>query len=220
MELRIIYEDKFIIVLHKPAGIATQTKKVGEQDLFSMVKNHLSGGYVGLINRLDQPVEGIVLMAKSSGMAAKLNKQLTDDAIEKYYRATSYISNHNSGVMTDSYVRLTNYMYVDRHTNLSRLCDKSYSIAKEALLDYKMTDIRMERDYSIADLDIRLITGRHHQIRLQLSGAGMPILGDLKYGSEESMAYSASHGIHRIQLCAYKLKFSHPATDMDMLFTI
>ena len=139
---------------------------------------------------------------------------LTDDAIEKYYRATSYISNHNSGVMTDSYVRLTNYMYVDRHTNLSRLCDKSYSIAKEALLDY------MERDYSIADLDIRLITGRHHQIRLQLSGAGMPILGDLKYGSEESMAYSASHGIHRIQLCAYKLKFSHPATDMDMLFTI
>lgn len=220
MELRIIYEDKSIIVLHKPAGIATQTKRLGEQDMFSLVKNHLDGGYVGLINRLDQPVEGIVLMAKSSGMAAKLSKQLTDGDIEKYYRAVSYIDNSDIGVATDSYVRLSGYMYVDKHTNLSRLCDRSYSIAKLAELDYKMTDIRMERDYSIADLDIRLLTGRHHQIRLQLSGAGMPILGDYKYGSTQSMAYSTAHGIGTVKLCAYKLKFSHPATDMDMLFTI
>lgn len=219
-KLRIIYEDKYIIVLHKPAGVATQTKNVAEQDLCSYVKNYLNGGYVGLINRLDRQVEGLVLMAKSSSMAAILNRELTEHKMEKSYRAKVYIDNKNSNVITDSYVRLSDYMEVDKTKNMSRICDKTVVGGKKGELEYKMTDIDTEDEYYIADVDIHLFTGRHHQIRLQLSNIGMPILGDLKYGSDESVAYSKEHNITDIQLCAYRLKLIHPSNGVELTFAI
>ncbi len=218
--LRIIYEDKYIIVLHKPAGVATQTKNVAESDLCSYVKNYLNGGYVGLINRLDRQVEGLVLMAKSSSMAAILNRELTERKMEKSYRARVYIDNANSNVITDSYVRLSDYIEVDKTKNMSRICDKTVVGGKKGELEYKMTDIETEDEYYIADVDIRLLTGRHHQIRLQLSNIGMPILGDLKYGSDKSVKYSKVHGMTDIQLCAYKLKFIHPSNGVELTFAI
>jgi 23S rRNA pseudouridine1911/1915/1917 synthase len=218
--LRIIYEDKYIIVLHKPAGVATQTKNVAESDLCSYVKNYLNGGYVGLINRLDRQVEGLVLMAKSSSMAAILNRELTEHKMEKSYRARVYIDNANSNVITDSYVRLSDYIEVDKTKNMSRICDKTVVGGKKGELEYKMTDIETEDEYYIADVDIRLLTGRHHQIRLQLSNIGMPILGDLKYGSDKSVKYSKVHGMTDIQLCAYKLKFIHPSNGVELTFAI
>ncbi|MCR4755327.1 MAG: RNA pseudouridine synthase [Lachnospiraceae bacterium] len=218
--LRIIYEDKYIIVLHKPAGVATQTKNVAESDLCSYVKNYLNGGYVGLINRLDRQVEGLVLMAKSSSMAAILNRELTEHKMEKSYRARVYIDNANSNVITDSYVRLSDYIEVDKTKNMSRICDKTVFGGKKGELEYKMTDIETEDEYYIADVDIRLLTGRHHQIRLQLSNIGMPILGDLKYGSDKSVKYSKVHGMTDIQLCAYKLKFIHPSNGVELTFAI
>ncbi len=96
-KLRIIYEDKYILVMHKAAGVATQTKKLSEMDVLSYVKNYLDGGYVGIINRLDRQVEGLVLLAKSSGMAAKLTEQLNQHKIEKNYFARVYIDKSNSG---------------------------------------------------------------------------------------------------------------------------
>lgn len=219
-KLRIIYEDKYIIVLHKPAGVATQTKNVAEQDLCSYVKNYLNGGYVGLINRLDRQVEGLVLMAKSSSMAAILSRELTEHKMEKSYRAKVYIDNKNSNVITDSYVRLSDYMEVDKTKNMSRICDKTVVGGKKGELEYKMTDIDTEDEYYIADVDIHLFTGRHHQIRLQLSNIGMPILGDLKYGSDESVAYSKEHNITDIQLCAYRLKLIHPSNGVELTFAI
>ena len=219
-KLRIIYEDKYIIVLHKPAGVATQTKNVAEPDLCSYVKNYLNGGYVGLINRLDRGVEGLVLMAKSSSMAAILNRELTEHKMEKSYRAKVYIDNKNSNVITDSYVRLSDYMEVDKTKNMSRICDKTVVGAKKGELEYKMTDIKTEDEYYIADVDIHLLTGRHHQIRLQLSNIGMPILGDLKYGSDKSIKYSKVNGMTTIDLCAYKLKFIHPSNGVELTFAI
>ena len=219
-KLRIIYEDKYIIVLHKPAGVATQTKNVAEPDLCSYVKNYLNGGYVGLINRLDRGVEGLVLMAKSSSMAAILNRELTEHKMEKSYRAKVYIDNKNSNVITDSYVRLSDYMEVDKTKNMSRICDKTVVGAKKGELEYKMTDIKTEDEYYIADVDIHLFTGRHHQIRLQLSNIGMPILGDLKYGSDKSIKYSKVNGMTTIDLCAYKLKFIHPSNGVELTFAI
>ncbi len=219
-KLRIIYEDKYIIVLHKAAGIPTQTKNVTEPDLCSYVKNYLSGGYVGLINRLDRQVEGLVLMAKSSGMAAILNRQLIEHKMEKSYRAKVYIDSRHNSVITDSYVRLSDYISFDKLKNLSTICDKTVVDAKIGELEYKMTDVQLEEDYSIADVDIHLFTGRHHQIRLQLSNAGMPILGDLKYGTKDSITYSKVHGYSTIDLCAYKLKFIHPSNGVELTFAI
>ncbi len=219
-KLRIIYEDKSIIVLHKPAGVPTQTKNLSEPDLVSYVKNYLSGGYVGLINRLDRQVEGLVLMAKSSSMAAILNAQLADHKMEKSYRARVYVAPASNNRISDSYVRLTDYIDFDKLKNLSRICDKTVVGAKVAELEYKMTDVVMEEGYSIADVDIHLFTGRHHQIRLQLSNIGLPILGDLKYGSEDSVKYSKVHGITTVDLCAYKLRFVHPGNGVELTFAI
>ncbi len=219
-KLRIIYEDKYIIILHKPAGVATQTKNVGEPDMCSYVKNYLNGGYVGLINRLDRQVEGLVLMAKSSGMAAILNRQLIEHKMEKSYRAKVYIDSKDNTVITDSYVRLSDHISFDKIKNLSTICDKTVVDAKIGELEYKMTDVKIEENYSIADVDIHLFTGRHHQIRLQLSNIGMPILGDLKYGTPDSIAYSKVHGYRSIDLCAYKLKFIHPSNGVELTFAI
>ncbi len=224
MNLNIIYEDKHVIVLHKPPGLATQTKKVGEQDLYNMVKNYLSGGYVGIINRLDQQVDGIVLMAKNSSSAARLTEQMVERKIEKNYRARVYIRANDTSVISDSYVRLTDYVIVDRDTNLSRISNKTVTGSKLAELEYKLVELILpdenDADYMIGILDILLHTGRHHQIRLQLSNAGIPILGDLKYGSEESIAYSKKEGIEAIELTAYRLKFIHPSKNVEMTFTI
>ncbi len=219
-KLRIIYEDKYILVMHKAAGVATQTKKLSEMDVLSYVKNYLDGGYVGIINRLDRQVEGLVLLAKSSGMAAKLTEQLNQHKIEKNYCARVYIDKSNSGVLSDSFVTLEDYIFTDKLSNTSRICDATVNDAKLARLEYKMTDMDIKDGFDIADLDIRLITGRHHQIRVQLSHAGMPILGDMKYGSEASVKYSEDNDISVINLKAYRLKFVHPATGVDMTFTI
>lgn len=219
-KLRIIYEDKYMIVLHKPAGVPTQTKNLSEPDLVSFVKNYLSGGYVGLINRLDRQVEGLVLMAKTSSCAAILSRELEERKMEKSYRARVYITDDHNNRISDSYVRLTDYIDFDKVRNMSRICDKTVVGAKLSELEYKMTDVQMEEGYSIADVDIHLFTGRHHQIRLQLSHIGLPILGDLKYGSEESITYSRINGMTTIDLCAYKLKLIHPGNGVEMTFAI
>ena len=214
--LNIIYEDEHIIVLHKPSGIATQTDRVTEPDLYSMVCNHLKGAYVGIINRLDQPVEGIVLMAKTKTAAANLSKQLKDNTIEKYYRASVYLGTGSTPSVSEDFVRLSDHIVFDRKNNMSRICDQSQKDAKYAELEYRIIKVSSVS----ADLDIKLITGRHHQIRVQLSGAGMPILGDTKYGTKESISYSRDNGYRSIALCAYRLKIFHPADGSERFFEI
>lgn len=219
----ILFEDEHIIVLHKPAGIATQTMRVSEQDLYNQVKNHLNGGYVGIINRLDQPVEGIVLMAKDKNSASALSKQLTGDIMEKRYRATVYLTDKKAPCDSDTSVRLTDHMIHDKKSNTSRICGSEEPEAKLAELEYRLLtgpDTEESSSGRVCKLDIRLITGRHHQIRLQLSNVGMPILGDTKYGTPESVAYSREHGIRTVMLCAYSLKFRHPISNKMMCITI
>jgi len=238
--IKIIYEDKYIIAVHKPAGLATQTKKLGEKDLFSQVKNYLNGAYVGIINRLDQPVEGIVLMAKDSQSAALLSEQIQNGKTDKYYKALVYITNtideeatisnstNNNLVIGKGPVLLTDYMKKDPASNLSQICDPADPDAKEARLEYTVVDITQNANTSTrsstrattATLDIHLLTGRHHQIRLQLSNAGMPILGDSKYGSTESRIYSRENRIRTVQLCAYKYAFTHPKTHERVELTL
>lgn len=206
--MKIVYEDEDQIVIHKPAGLATQTARLGEKDLVSEVKNYLAaknGGripYVALINRLDQPVEGLVLFAKNEKSAAALSSQLQDGSMEKLYYAVI------CGHMDQPKAKLVNYLEKDTRSNLTRVVLETSVGGKEATLFYevKATFGKMQL------LQIQLLTGRHHQIRVQLSHRGHPLIGDNKYGTAESIALSRELNARVPALCAFGLKWKHPVT--------
>lgn len=207
MGLSIVKENDNYIVIHKPSGIATQTARMGEKDLVSEVKNHLAKNgtknpYLAVINRLDQPVEGLVLFAKNDKTAAALSKQLTESQINKYYYATVW------GHMPEKEGELEDYLLKDGKTNTSRVVSKGTSNAKCAKLKYQVIGQNDKTDI----LKIHLLTGRHHQIRVQLANSGHPILGDTKYGTPESKEYSKQKAINKLCLKAYSLEFNHPVT--------
>ena len=205
----ILYEDKDILVCHKPAGLAVQNARVGSMDMESLLKNYIAQKvpgkmpYLGIIHRLDQPVEGIVVFAKTLQAAKELNRQLQAGGFGKYYQAVL------CKVPEKAQGQLTDYLVKDGRTNLSKICRKSDAGAKEARLSYKIQG-EAERK---ALANIHLDTGRHHQIRVQMSGMGCPILGDVKYGGEEK-----ARG--QIALCASSLTFVHPKTKKQMQFEI
>ena len=153
-----------------------------------------------VINRLDQPVEGLVLFAKNKKAAAGLTRQLTEGKIEKIYRAEI------TGQIPKDEDILTDYLLKDGRTNTSRVVAQGTPKSKQAVLSYKKL--------SDSDLEIRLMTGRHHQIRVQLSNAGMPIKGDRKYGRPDP----DYHG--RLMLTACRLSFIHPGTGKLMELSI
>ena len=211
--MKILYEDDYILAVHKEAGIATQTSKLAEKDLYSEVMNYLSSkgkkDTIGIIGRLDQPVSGIVLFAKDSKITAAFTKLMNEAKPEKYYLARVY------GGPKDGEGTLTDYLRKDAKTNSSIICKEGDKGAKKSILQYKVA----EREGNEALLDIKLITGRHHQIRLQCSNAGYPLLGDRKYGSEKSIEYSMENNIKTVALRAYKMVFPHPVTGETMTIT-
>lgn len=216
---RILYEDNDIIVCHKPAGIATQTARVGQADMVSEITNYLKAGgfdkkkslYVGVIHRLDQPVEGILVFAKNKAAAADLSRQAAGDAMEKEYLAVV------CGKPFSQAGELKDYLLKDGRTNISRIVPPEVKGAKEARLSY---EILSEGPYGTALARIRLYTGRHHQIRVQMANVGMPLLGDRKYAGEKAVFLSLQLGIKEIALCAYRLTFTHPKTGKRMRFEI
>lgn len=219
----IIFEDKHIIVVYKPAGIATQTARIGQQDMVSELKNYLSkkpeyqgkgAPYLGLIHRLDQPVSGILVFAKSPKAAGSLSSQLTVSGMKKYYYAVVYGSPRKEADC------LEDYIYKDGKTNRSLIVKEDFPEAKKALLNYKKIKTLMviEAQQEASLVEIELITGRHHQIRAQMAHAGMPLLGDSKYGSEQSKDFSREIGCKMVALCAYKLILNHPVTGREMVF--
>ncbi len=211
--MKILYEDDYILAVHKEAGIATQTSKLAEKDLYSEVMNYLSSkgkkDTIGIIGRLDQPVSGIVLFAKDSKITAAFTKLMNEAKPEKYYFARVY------GGPKDDEGTLTDYLRKDAKTNSSIICKEGEKGAKKSILQYKVA----EREGNEALLDIKLITGRHHQIRLQCSNAGYPLLGDRKYGSEKSIEYSMENNIKTVALRAYKMVFPHPVSGETMTIT-
>ena len=240
---RILYEDNDIIVCHKPAGIATQTARVGQADMVSEITNYLAmaakgnaagcgtgkkvghtdgrGPYVGVVHRLDQPVEGVLVFAKTRYAAAELSRQNTENRMEKYYYAVVCGQEFEpDGILTD-------YLLKDGRTNTSRVVPSEVKDAKKAVLNYRvvtkmayMEKTEAESSHSIALVEIRLHTGRHHQIRVQMSHAGMSLLGDYKYADAETMKISDRMHIKDIALCAYRLSFLHPRTGKRLQFQI
>ena len=205
--MKIIYEDNDIIVVHKEAGFPVQSRSPLVQDLESMLLTDLMKNSkdrrkpeLHVINRLDQPVEGLVLFATNKKTAAGLTRQLTEGKIEKIYRAEV------TGQIPKEEDILTDYLLKDGRTNMSKVVAQGTPGSKQAVLSYKKL--------SDSELEIRLMTGRHHQIRVQLSNAGIPIKGDRKYGRPDP----DYHG--RLMLTACRLAFIHPVTGKHMELSI
>ena len=209
----IIYEDPHIIVCRKPAGVPTQSARISTPDMASMLKNYLSGGYLAVIHRLDQPVEGLLVFAKTPGAARELNRQLTSSGFGKYYRAIV------SGIPEPSEGTLEDYMIKDARANASRICTKNTPGAKAARLHYRVEKIFRDTSPVTSLVAIHLDTGRHHQIRVQMAHIGCPLVGDRKYGTAYSPPVNGEN-TESLRLCAYRLEFRHPANRKLMTFSL
>ena len=230
--IEIIYEDDNIMVCHKFPGIAVQSASIGSPDMVTELKKYLSAKnsgqkgkgsrpaepYIAVIHRLDQPVEGILVFAKDKKSAGVLSKQASGEVpgMEKIYRAVIY------GHMKEKSGTLSDYLLKDGRSNSSAVVSKDQG-GKLAKLEYEVQPEETadgESGGKTEQVNIKLLTGRHHQIRVQLSNAGVPIIGDLKYGSEESIDYAKKTGIKQLCLCAYHLTFRHPADGRKMDFIL
>lgn len=231
MKSRILYEDEDMIVCHKPAGIATQTARVGQRDMISEITGYLTRckkekgeklsapPFVGVVHRLDQPVEGILVFAKNKQTAAALSHQIAGHHMEKYYNAII------CGKDFKKQGELVDYMVKDGKTNMSRIVPKEVKDAKLARLSYQVLQEKKEtteegEERTIGFVRIHLETGRHHQIRVQMKEAGMSLLGDYKYADEVTMKLSEQLQIKEIALCACELCLNHPKTGKRMHFQI
>ena len=209
MDKMIVYEDNVLLIIHKPAGIATQTSRIGQADMVSELKNYRKSKgentYIGVIHRLDQPVEGLLVFAKNQSAAEILSRQLQDNTLKKSYRALVYgeLAENTGGTLID-------FLQKDNRTNLSKIVKESTGGAKKAVLDWKWEKTYQGRGCSL--VEVELFTGRHHQIRAQMANAAMPLLGDMKYGTDASKALSKQLGITNTALLAYKLALLHPIT--------
>lgn len=223
MKTKIIFEDEDILIVHKPSGIATQTDRMGQIDVVSELKNYLArkgkNTYIGVIHRLDQPVEGLLVFAKNKKAAANLSKQLTDGVLKKYYFALVYGSPESQeGEFVDELVKCPGNISAVKE-NVEDL--KLFGQAKWARLQYhNCYTKRFLDEYSYSLVEIELFTGRHHQIRVQMSHHGMPLLGDMKYGTEASLELSQKMELHKTALLAYRLVLKHPKTGKMVEFEL
>lgn len=209
-KIEIIQEDRDIIVCRKPSGIPVQTAKTGQQDMESLLKNYRVSRKevpeIHVVHRLDQPVEGIMVFAKNQKAAACLSSQIRQKSADKYYYAlTDGVPKPLEGMLEDWLMR-------DGTTNTSRVVGEGARDARKALLYYRVLQIKEEKKQSLTE--IRLETGRHHQIRVQMAHAGYPLVGDKKYNP------NCGSGYLPIGLCSVRLAFSHPSTGEKMEFSI
>lgn len=223
MKTEILFEDENFMIVHKPAGIATQTDRMGQIDVVSELKNYLAkkgdNTYIGVIHRLDQPVEGLLVFAKNKKTAANLSRQLTDGVLKKYYYALVYGSPEaRDGEFTDELVKCSGNVSAVKENVAD---EKLRAQSKRAKLQYHCCNtVKLTEEYTYSLVEIELFTGRHHQIRVQMSCHNMPLLGDIKYGTEASGQLSKMLGIKQTALMAYKLVLKHPKTGKIVKFEL
>ncbi|GLB29863.1 RNA pseudouridine synthase [Lacrimispora amygdalina] len=217
MKLNILFEDDEILVVEKPAGIESQSGKTFEPDMVSELKKHINTlstkkgePYVGVIHRLDKPVGGVMVYAKSQIAAEALSRQVSEHKMEKIYYAVV------CGKPVDNFGTYVDYLWKDGKNNSSKIVEKGIKSAKPAELDYWIVDCINWEGRELSLLKIRLKTGRHHQIRVQMAGHGTPLWGDRKYNPE----FQDSKAKGNVALFAFGLTFSHPLTGKKMAFSI
>ena len=211
----VLYEDDTILVCVKPAGVATQTKRIGEKDMESMLRTYrMQKGeppYIGVVHRLDQPVKGVMVFAKTKEAASDLSRQVAAKTADKFYYAMI------EGVPEQKKGSIEDYLLRDGKTNTSKVVPNGTADAKRAELSYEV----LESDRKRSILKVKLETGRHHQIRVQLSNARWPIVGDRKYNRTVSPREAKEPGqAKELALCSYKIGFTHPKIHRKMEFEI
>lgn len=229
MQTQIVYEDEAVLVIRKPAGLATESAGIGQKDVVSELKNYVAKKnpgkmpYLGVVHRLDQPVEGLLVFAKTKKAADNLTAQLGKGMLKKEYLAVV------CGKVPENTGRLVDYLAKEKgmavvknaadaktEKDVDAQAEKAADPqAKKAVLTYT----KKAETEKFTLLAVQIETGRFHQIRAQLSHAGFPILGDEKYGSEESKELSREKKIRFTALCAASLSFRHPVTGKFMAFT-
>ena len=229
MQTQIVYEDEAVLVIRKPAGLATESAGIGQKDVVSELKNYVAKQkpgkmpYLGIVHRLDQPVEGLLVFAKTKKAAENLTAQLGKGMLKKEYLAVV------CGKVPENTGRLVDYLAKEKgmavvknaadaktEKDVDAQAEKAADPqAKKAVLTYT----KKAETEKFTLLAVQIETGRFHQIRAQLSHAGFPILGDEKYGSEESKELSREKKIRFTALCAASLSFRHPVTGKFMAFT-
>lgn len=200
---QILYEDNHLIAVNKPAGIAVQGDETGDVHVLNEVEKYLVEKYqkpgkafVGLIHRLDRPVSGVVILAKTSKALSRMNELFREKKTSKIYHALS------AKKLDEPAGTLINYLAKDSKTHRALTYNVAKNGAKESILHYKF----LKELNEISLYEIQLETGRFHQIRAQMTKAGAPLLGDLKYGAKKPLPDRS------VALHAVSLEFEHPIT--------
>ena len=201
--MKVLYEDNHIIVINKEAGEIVQGDKTGDTSLCDTMKQYLKEKYakpgnvfIGLPHRLDRPVSGIVVFAKTSKALERLNRMFSEGAVKKIYWALT------KGIPNPTEAEINSWILRNEKMNKSFSYPKEVKGAKRALLHYRLA--AASQNYNLIEVELK--TGRHHQIRCQLSSIGCPIKGDLKYGAQRSNPDGS------ISLHARYIEFTHPVS--------
>ncbi len=215
--VEILYEDKDIIVVKKPAGMEAQSSSSFAPDMVSEIKKHIHNSYpmkgepyVGVIHRLDKPVGGIMVYAKNKKAAASLSRQVQDGSVRKIYLAVV------CGRTVDNVENFVDYLLKDSKKNMSKIVEKGTTGAKRAELRYRVVD-KTEAPQPLALVEVELFTGRHHQIRVQFAGHGLPLWGDRRYNPAFAAGEKGQQG-ESVALYASRLSFVHPSTGRHVVF--
>lgn len=202
-KLNVLYEDNHVIVVEKPVNVLSQADSTKDIDMLTLVKEYIKekyhkpgNVYLGLVHRLDRPVGGIMVFARTSKAASRLSEQVRTNKIEKVYLAIVKGNlKEKEGTFKDKIKKLENGNSIIAEDG------------KEAILNYQV----LSEKEGLSLVKVKLITGRHHQIRVQFSSRGYPLCGDQRYGKEDKT---------QIALYAYELSFYHPTTKEKLTFTL
>ncbi len=204
MKINILYEDNHLLVVEKPVNMLVQADKTKDEDLLTLLKSYIKKEYnkpgavfLSLVHRLDRPVGGAIVYAKTSKGASRLSDQLRRRVVEREYLGVV------RGLINKNQARLEDYLLKDNKRNEVSIVKSNVKGSQNAVLEYKKIGIK--KDLSL--LNIKLETGRSHQIRVQLAGIGHPLYGDQKYGAHINKVGE------QIALWSHKLKFKHPTKD-------
>lgn len=208
--MKVLYEDNHIIVINKAAGEIVQGDKTGDESLCDTMKAYIKEKYakpgnvfIGLPHRLDRPVSGIVVFAKTSKALERLNRMFSEGSVKKIYWALT------KGVPKPAEAELESWILRNEKMNKSFSYPKEVKGSKRAILHYRLA--AASQNYNLIEVELK--TGRHHQIRCQLSSIGCPIKGDLKYGAQRSNPDGS------ISLHARYIEFTHPVSKEHIAIT-
>lgn len=209
-DIEILYEDNHLLVVNKPIGVLVQGDKTNDPDLYNLLKEYIRVEYnkpgeawLGLVHRLDRPVGGVMVFAKTSKAASRLSNQIR---LREWNKEYLVITDNKPKAKVEKY---TDYLYKDKKSNNSYVVDKNHRNAKHSVLTQNLISTKQNKSLLMVDLE----TGRSHQIRVQLASRNTPIYGDFRYNSNPKENSD-------IKLFAHKLEIIHPTKKNRMTFKV